>query len=263
MGARAPSRSEFWVRAPNGSPGRASTSWYCQPLGSVTVMTCVPSGVVNDSTFASGRTTGPGAAGSSSSPTGGAGSGTGSSLGGGATCARTGRTARNAAAASRRRIGGESIRATECSRSILALRGRGHERAILVVAEDRLDDLLGFVVHLDEVHVAGIDHALGDEPLAEPVEQAAPERLPHQDDRHFARLARLHERERLAELVERTEAPGHHDVGGGEAHERHLAREEMAERQADILEGVAELLARQLDVEADRGRLAVERAAVR
>ncbi len=60
----------------------------------------------------------------------------------------------------------------------------------------------------------------------------------------------------------RAEASGQYHVGGREAHEHHLAREEIAEVDADILERVAGLLVRQNDVEADRGRPAGVRAAI-
>ena len=64
--------------------------------------------------------------------------------------------------------------------------------------------------------VVRVDHAFADEALAHPVEQPAPERLVHQDDRHLPRLAGLHQRQRLEQLVERAEAAGQHDVGGRE-----------------------------------------------
>ena len=78
--------------------------------------------------------------------------------------------------------------------------------------------------------------------LAHPVEQPAPVRLVHQDDRHAAALAGLHQRQRLDQLVERAVAAGQHDERGRSLHEHHLAREEMLEAQADVLVAVGGLL---------------------
>ena len=75
--------------------------------------------------------------------------------------------------------------------------------------------------------------------LAHPVEQAAPERLVHQDDRHLRascrsarasapRTARRACRSRRASRRRRSRT-----------HEHHLAREEIAEAQADVLVAVA------------------------
>jgi hypothetical protein len=85
----------------------------------------------------------------------------------------------------------------------------------------------------------------------------------HEDDRHLARLAGLHQRERLEELVQGAEAARQHDVGGGELREHHLAREEVLEAQADVLVAARGLLARQVDVQAHRHAAPGEGALVR
>ena len=136
------------------------------------------------------------------------------------------------------------------------------EAARLVVIEDRLDDRFGLVDHLHQIEIGRRDHAFADELVAHPVDQPAPELAADQDDRHLAALAGLHQRQALGQLVERAEAAGHHDVGRREVHEHHLAREEMAEVEADVLVRVAGLLVRQLDVEADRRRASREGALV-
>jgi hypothetical protein len=115
---------------------------------------------------------------------------------------------------------------------------------------------VGFVDDLDQVHVLGRDHFLIDQRAPQPVDQAAPEGFVHQDDGNAARLARLHQRQRLHQLVHRAEAAGQYDIGGSELHEHDLAREEMAEGLADVLVGIAGLFVRQLDVQPDRQRLA-------
>src|SRR3990167_3144473 len=144
----------------------------------------------------------------------------------------------------------------------LALGGRGLEAALLVEREDRVHHLLRLVMYLHEVHVGGVDHVLPDQALAEPGDEPAPIRLVHQDDRHLARLAGLHQCERLEQLVERAEAAGQDDERGGELREHHLAREEMLEAKPDVVVPVRVLLARQIDVEAHREALAVEGALV-
>ncbi len=78
----------------------------------------------------------------------------------------------------------------------------------------------------------------------------------------LARFAGLHQRQGFHQLVQRAESARHHDVGAGEFDEHHLAREKMLEGLADVLVVVADLFVRQLDVQPDAGRFAVERALV-
>lgn len=59
-------------------------------------------------------------------------------------------------------------------------RRAGLKAAALVVLEDRLDHLFGLVDDLHQVEILAIDHALGDQPVVEPVDQALPERAVHQ-----------------------------------------------------------------------------------
>ena len=58
---------------------------------------------------------------------------------------------------------------------------------------------------------AGADRAGVGSGLAQPVEQATPVRRAHQHDREPGHLVRLHQRQRLEQLVERAEAAGQHD----------------------------------------------------
>src|SRR5690554_5949724 len=84
----------------------------------------------------------------------------------------------------------------------LVFLGQHLEAARLVVLEDRGDDLVGVVDDLHQVEVLGVDHALVDEAVAEPVEQALPERAVDEDHRDAAALARLDQRQHLEQLVE-------------------------------------------------------------
>src|SRR5688572_1262935 len=172
---------------------------------------------------------------------GGGGSGSGSSAGGRG-CAAAALAANTSKVASKRRI--ESI-LLEVQQHLALLRRR-LEAALLVESEDGVDHFLRLVAHLQEIELEDVDHAFDRQALAHPLEQAAPERLVHQDDRHLARLARLHQRERLEQLIERAVAAGQHDVGGRHFREHHFAGEEVAKAQADVLIAIAELLARQL-----------------
>ncbi len=64
----------------------------------------------------------------------------------------------------------------------------------------------------------------------------------------MADRARLDQRERLEQLVERAEAAGRDDERARVAHEHDLAREEVAEAQGDVEVRVERLLVRQRDV---------------
>src|SRR5690242_2608626 len=133
----------------------------------------------------------------------------------------------------------------------LAFLRTGLESARMVVLEDRIHDSLWV---FDDGHEAGIlhaDHALGEQCVANPVEEPLPEGGVHQDQGHLADLGGLHQREHFRELVERAVAAGHHLERARELHEHDLAREEMLERVRDVLERVRRLFQGQLDVEAD------------
>ena len=132
----------------------------------------------------------------------------------------------------------------------------GLEAAGFVILEDGGHHVLGLVDDLHQVQVVGADHALLHQAFPEPLDQAVPERLVHQDDGNLAGFAGLHQGQGFHQLVQGAEAPGHHHVGGGEPDEHHLAGEEVAEGLADVLIGIGVLFVGQLDVEADAGGLA-------
>jgi len=113
-----------------------------------------------------------------------------------------------------------------------------------------------------------LDVLLGDVPLGEhavpdPVDEPAPVVRAHEHDRELDDLPGLDQRERLPELVHRAEAAGEDHEPAGVADEHDLAREEVVELEGDVAVGVAALLERQLDVEADREGAGVLGAAVR
>src|SRR5687767_1054226 len=170
---------------------------------------------------------------------GGGGSGSGSSAGGRG-CAAAALAANTSKVASKRRIKSILLEVQQ----YLALLRRRLEAALLVEREDGVDHLLRLVAHLQKIELEDVDHALGGKALAHPLEQPAPERLVHQDDRHLSRLAGLHQRQRLEQLVEGAVAAGQHDVRGGHLGEHDLASEEVAKAQADVLVAIAGLLAR-------------------
>ena len=88
--------------------------------------------------------------------------------------------------------------------------------------------------------------------VAQPVDEALPVRDAHQHDRELGHLARLRQRHRLEELVERAEAAGQHDEAVGVLEEHHLAREEVAEVDAEVDVLVEAGLEGQLDAEPHR-----------
>ena len=92
----------------------------------------------------------------------------------------------------------------------------------------------------------------------------SPELLAEQDDRHALHAAGLDQRQRLEELVQRAEAAGKHRDRLGAQEEVHLADGEIVEVEAELRRhvGVRRLLVRQHDVEPDRGRADIVRAAV-
>src|SRR5215831_8362259 len=128
------------------------------------------------------------------------------------------------------------------------------EAARFVVIENRLDDRFRLLDDTYQVKVGRIDHAFADESLPHPIDESAPEFAAYQDDWNSAALARLHQRKALGQLVDGAEATWKNNVRRRKAHEHHLAREEIAEVDPDVLECVAALLVRQQDVESDRRR---------
>ena len=86
----------------------------------------------------------------------------------------------------------------------------------------------------------------------------------HQHDRHHVHLARLQQRERLEQFIERAESAGERDQGAGALQEMKLAHREIVEAETqprgDV--GIRKLLVRQADIEPDARRTRIERAAV-
>ena len=121
------------------------------------------------------------------------------------------------------------------------------ESTLFVVIEYGSHNLLRLVDDPDEIHILRIDHALGDHPIANPVEQSAPEGRIHENHRNATDFSGLHQGQHLAQFIERSETSGQHDIGTGKFDKHHLARKKMAERLAHILIGVFFLLVRQLE----------------
>ena len=99
---------------------------------------------------------------------------------------------------------------------------------------------------------AGVDRRLREQRRADPVDHARPVLGAHQDHREVLHLLRLDQGERLEQLVERPVAARKDHERVGVLHEHDLAREEVAELDAEIDVRVEPLLHRQLDVAADR-----------
>ncbi len=109
----------------------------------------------------------------------------------------------------------------------------------------------------------GPQHPLADDALAHPVQRDRPSaRRPTSTTGKLLDLLGDDQVQRLEQLVERAEAAREHDEPDRVAHEHHLAGEEVLEGDRDVLVGVRRLLARQLDVQPDRQRPGVPRAAV-
>ena len=97
----------------------------------------------------------------------------------------------------------------------------------------------------------------------DPVEHPAPSsRVPIRTTGKSLDLARLDQRQRLEQLVERPEAARQDHERVGVLHEHDLAGEEVAELDAEVDVRVEALLLRQLDVAADRQAAALLAAAV-
>ena len=122
--------------------------------------------------------------------------------------------------------------------------------------------LLGRLDEAEQVHVVRRDHAGLHQQLE--VHQPRPELAPEQQDGAAPRLAGLHQRHHLEQLVERAEA-------AGKAHQRHAAHEEVHLAQREVVEleaqlgrdvRVGHLLVRQHDVHGDALAAHLEGAAV-
>src|ERR1044071_3207331 len=130
-------------------------------------------------------------------------------------------------------------------------------------ADDYLDDFGGRVGEVEHAVVVFVDVIRLEHRLFEPAEHAAPVVPAEEHDGEVPNLARLYQRERLEELVERAVAAGEDYEGVAVLDEHRLAHEEVLERYRARLVRVRLLLERQLDVTADGDAARVERAAVR
>src|SRR5690625_466863 len=126
----------------------------------------------------------------------------------------------------------------------LPLRARGFKAPMLVVVENRIDDLLRVVHDLEQIQILGIDGAFGDELVLEPIDQPFPEIMLHQNNRDASRLPGLHQRQDLRELIEGAEAAWQDHVRRGVLDEHHLAREKVTKMQGYILIRVPALFMR-------------------
>ncbi len=130
------------------------------------------------------------------------------------------------------------------------------------MSADRFDHLGRIVGHREQVEVAIGDGAVREQGRAHPIEESGPVRAADEDHREVPDLARLDERQRLEQLVERPESAGQDDEPVRVLDEHHLAREEVAELDAEIHVRVQALLVGQLDVAADGQAAAFTAAAV-
>ena len=86
--------------------------------------------------------------------------------------------------------------------------------------------------------VPTVDH------LPQQIRERLPVRRPHQHDRELQDLARLNQRQRFGQLVERAETAGQHDEGVRVLEEQHLAHEEVVAGDVAIEILVGKLLVR-------------------
>ena len=159
-----------------------------------------------------------------------------------------------------RRIGAE--RGDYCASAFCGCRGHLGATAFVALAHDR-DRLAEVVRAVEELLVLGADHLVRQHGALDEVEQPLPEAGADEDDREVEHLVRLHQRQRLEELVERPEAAREEHEALGRLHEHDLARVEVVEGVALPDVWVQLLLVRKADVEADRDAAGLLRATVR
>lgn len=121
---------------------------------------------------------------------------------------------------------------------------RHFKAARFVIFEDGIDNGLGLINQLHQIHVIRADHFFGDQYVAEPVHHTTPESATDQNDGNLARFASLNEGERFGEFIQRAKTTGHHHIGRGMFDKHDLARKKVAEALAHILIRVAALLVR-------------------
>jgi len=120
---------------------------------------------------------------------------------------------------------------------------------------DDPDRDVGVVRDGEDVEVLGRDVPVRVEHrLLRPVEQALPVVAHHQDDGEARLPESLDQHEGLEKLVQGPITTGENDEPVRILEEHHLADEEVAEVQRQVLVGVGNLLVRQLDVQADAAR---------
>ena len=117
----------------------------------------------------------------------------------------------------------------------LLLLGAGSKGAAFVEIQNGGDDRVGVIDQRHQPHILCLDEALRDHRFFHPRQQAAPEIAADENHRNLAAFAGLNQHENFRQLIERTEAAGHHHIGVGVFDEHHLAREKVAEFQRNIL----------------------------
>jgi hypothetical protein len=127
---------------------------------------------------------------------------------------------------------------------------------------NQVTHLIDRVADNQQIDVGSGDLARRENRFAHPVQQPIPVRAVEQNDRKVAHLPGLHQRQRLEQLIERTES-------AGEDHERlsildqhHLAHEKIAERHRCIDIRIEMLFKGEFDIETDRPRSRFARATV-
>src|ERR1700682_2232310 len=145
---------------------------------------------------------------------------------------------------------------------LVALGARRLKTSPFIIVENCFDDRLWLFDDSHQVEIACGNHAFADQLVPHPGDQSLPEFAANQNDRYLAALAGLDQRQALGQLIDGAEASRQHYVRRREAHEHHLAREEIAKVDPDILEAVAGRLVRKKNVETNRGRPAGVRAAI-
>ena len=133
----------------------------------------------------------------------------------------------------------------------------------LALSLDQRHHVLGLAHEAQQLEIAFVDLAAREHRLPQPAHQSGPLAVAEQDHREVADRRRLDQRQRLEHLVEGAVAAGRDHERTRVAHEHDLASEEVAEAKADVEVRVEVLLVRELDVEPDRDRTHVARAAVR
>src|SRR4051794_13128669 len=132
----------------------------------------------------------------------------------------------------------------------------------LVPGQDVAPDLLGGFGVPEQVAVLGGDRALVDEEID--IEDAAPELLPDQDNRHRRQFAGLRQGQDLEQLVERAVTAGKRDQRPRPQREMQFAHREIMKTEAQLRRDirVRVLLLRQRDTEPDRFRADIAGAPV-